>query len=77
MTVPNDLARLLARIGEAQSIDDIVEAHLKDLQQILTGHPATPLGLDEVATELPFEDAVHLADLLLLAQLQTVFRWSS
>src|SRR5690606_24516207 len=42
--------------------------------QVLAGDAAAALRFLEVAPELPLHDAVHAADLLLLAELQTVLR---
>src|SRR5688572_1062920 len=72
VTVANQLARLGARGRQAQTVGDVVEPALQQLQQRLAGDPAGPLGLLEVAAELVLEDAVDTLDLLLLAKLHAV-----
>jgi hypothetical protein len=72
MAVVDELARLRPRCGEAEAVDDVVEAHLQKLEQVLTGDPAAARGLVDVRPEGPLEHAVHLAHLLLLAKLHAV-----
>src|SRR5436190_12357285 len=67
-----ELARLGARGRQPESVDDVVEPPLQQLQQRLAGDPARPVGHLEVAPELVLQHAVDALDLLLLAQLQTV-----
>src|SRR3954463_10965439 len=74
MAVPDELAGLRARGGEAQPVDDVVEAQLEHAQKVLARDAAAPAGLVVVASELALEDAVVAARLLLLAQLQQVLR---
>src|SRR5918996_6520417 len=74
MAVADDLPRLRARGGEAEPVDDVVEARLEHAQQLLAGDPR-PLGrLLVVVAELLLEDAVIAARLLLLAELEQVLR---
>ena len=68
----DELAGLRARRREAEPEDDVVETGLERLQERLAGHAVVGLGLAEVVAELALEDAVHAADLLLLAQLDAV-----
>src|SRR5579884_2869018 len=70
--VPDELPRLLARVGEAEAVDDVVEAALENLQQVVARHATPPHGLGEVLVELRLHHAVEAADLLLLPQLQAV-----
>src|SRR4030095_7257808 len=70
--VAHELARLRARRAEAHPIDDVVEPRLEELQQIRAGRALAPRGLAEIAAELPLEDPVRAAQLLLLAQLVAV-----
>src|SRR5262249_11221092 len=72
VAVPHELARFGARGREAHAVDHVVQAPFEQLQQDLAGDAARALGHLEVAAELPFEDAVHALDLLLLAQLQRI-----
>src|SRR5207253_8279860 len=71
VAVEHQLARLTARIGKAETVDDVIEAHLEDAQQIFTGDARQAFGVHEVLVKLPFEDAVDVARLLLLFELQT------
>ena len=61
-----------ARRREAEPVDDVVHALLERAEQVLAGHAGVAGRLDEVVAELLLEDAVHAADLLLLAKLQAV-----
>src|SRR5688500_337197 len=72
MTVRHELAR--GRTGRCQPgpIHDVVHPRLERPEQVLAGDAGPVLGGDEVVPELPLEDAVGLADLLLLPQLQAV-----
>ena len=70
--VAHELARLGARGGEAHAVDDVVEAALEQLQQVLAGGARAARRLAVVVAELALEHAVHAAQLLLLAQLQAV-----
>src|SRR4029077_9161517 len=72
VAVPDELARLGPRGGEAEAIDDVVETGLEQPQQVLAGHPALPVRLLVVGAELRLEQAVVAAGLLLLAQLEQV-----
>src|SRR5215510_13635958 len=55
--------------GEAEAMDDVVEAHLKQPQEVLAGHALLALGPVEVLPELALEHAIDALGLLLLAQL--------
>src|ERR671920_522098 len=70
--VPDQLARLAARGGEAETHEDVVEAALEDPQQVLAGDAGLARRLVVVAAELRLEHAVVAAGLLLLAALHPV-----
>src|SRR5262245_56599318 len=72
VSVAHELPRLRTRGGEAEPVDDVVEATLEQLQQRDAGDAAGPLGRLEIAAELIFEHAVDALDLLLLTKLQAV-----
>ena len=67
------LAGFLARAGEPEAEDDVVQAGLEDAHQVFAGDAAHALGLAEVAAKLLLENAVDELGLLLLAQLDGVF----
>ena len=68
----HELAGLRARCGEAQAVDDVVEARLEQAQQLLAGDAGAAGRLLVVVAELLLEQAVVAARLLLLAQLEQV-----
>src|SRR5205085_7841886 len=70
--VPHELARLRARGGEAEPVDDVVEARLEHPQQVLARDAGALGGLRVVGAELVLEQAVVAARLLLLAQLEQI-----
>src|SRR4051794_34796443 len=72
MAVPDELARLRARRGEPEPVDDVVEPRLEHPQQLLAGDARALRGLGVVGAELLLEQAVVAARLLLLAQLEQV-----
>src|SRR6185369_3216430 len=74
MTVLDQLPRFGPRRREPHAVDHVVQAALEQLQQGVAGDAARALGHLEVASELVLEQAVHALDLLLLAQLQGIFR---
>src|SRR5262249_530084 len=59
-------------LGEPGTVDDVVEAALQDLQQVVAGLAAPAGGLLVVPAELPLQDAVDAARLLLLPRLEQV-----
>src|SRR3989440_796819 len=59
--------------GVAGPVDHVVQPRLQDLEQHLAGLAGLPYRLFVVALELPLQDAVHPAGLLLLAELEQVF----
>ena len=70
MAVQHQLARLPARVGKPEPVHHVVEAHLEDTQQVLAGYAGLALGSHEVLVELALQDAVDIARLLLLFELQ-------
>ena len=72
VTVAHELARLVAGSHEAQPEDDVVEPALEQRHQVLALHALQVRGLVDGLAELPLEDAVDAAHLLLLAQLLAV-----
>ena len=68
--VADDLARLVARIGEAEAVDDVVEARFEQADKVLARNAGAADGFLVVAHELLFEHAVGDAGALLLAQLE-------
>ena len=72
MPVPDQLAGLRARAGEAEPVDDVVEPRLEHAQEVLAGVAGPAARLLVVVAELLLEQAVRAARLLLLAQLQQV-----
>src|SRR6266705_678562 len=72
VAVRYQLAGHVAALGEARAEDDVVQAALKQLEHGLAG-PAVLAGrLHVVAVELPLQDAVDPAGLLLLPDLRQV-----
>src|SRR6185312_11563787 len=72
MTVPHQLAGHVPALGEAGPVHHVVQAAFQDLQQVLAGHPALAGGFLVVAVELPLENPVDPARLLLLPDLEQV-----
>jgi hypothetical protein len=70
MAVAHELPGLRARCGEAQAVDDVVEARLEEPQQLLARDAGAAGRLLVVVAELFLEQAVVPARLLLLAQLE-------
>jgi hypothetical protein len=70
------MADKLTRLGpsraEPHAIDDVVQASLQKLEQILAGGALRLGGFLVVVAELPLHHAVKTADLLLLAQLDPI-----
>src|SRR5581483_2088572 len=73
MAVADELARLRARGGEAEAVDDVVDPRLEHAQEVVARDALAALGrFLVVGAELLLEQAVVPARLLLLAQLQQV-----
>src|SRR5215510_3568850 len=69
VAVGHHLPALAPGGGEAEAMDDVVEAQLEQPQEVLAGHALLALGPVEVLPELALEHAVDALGLLLLAQL--------
>src|SRR6202161_976267 len=72
VAVRDQLAGHVAALGEARAEDHVVQAALKQLEHGLAGPAALGGRFDVVAVELPLEDAVDPARLLLLPDLRQV-----
>ena len=70
--MPYELTRLGARAGEAEPVDDVVEACLEHPEQVLARRSEATRRLLVGRAELLLEQAVVAARLLLLAELQEV-----
>src|ERR1700681_1283877 len=70
--VGNQLARLGARGGKTHPVHHVVEPAFEQLEQRLAGGAGSARRRLVVVAELALEHAIHAAQLLLLAQLQTV-----
>ena len=68
VTVDDHLTGLLDGAGEAGTQDQGVQAHLEQLDQVLTGQAGGAAGLFEGATQLRLTDAVLGAQTLLFLQ---------
>jgi hypothetical protein len=62
------LARRVTRIREAESINYIIKPGLQHLQQGLTGNAAFSESSLKIAPELTFEQAILMAEFLLLGE---------
>ena len=72
MRVPHELTRLTPRGAEAQTVDDVVEAHLKQTKEVLAGDAVLAAGHHVVMMKLLLEHLVVAPRLLLLAELEEV-----
>src|SRR5690606_28466551 len=72
--VADQLAGGRAGDRETHAVDDVVQAGLEELQQILAGVALAGGGLLVIVAELALEQAVDALDLLLLAKLGGVIR---
>src|ERR1039458_4267513 len=72
VAVADQLAGHVPALGKAGPVHDVVQAALQDLEQVLAGHAPLACGFLVVAVELPLEDAVNPAGLLLLPDLEQV-----
>src|SRR5712692_6932481 len=69
VAVGHHLPALAPGRGEAEAMDDVVQAQLEQPQEVLAGHALLALGPVEVLPELALEHAVDALGLLLLAEL--------
>ena len=74
MAVRNELAGSRTRRGDTQAVNDVVQAALQQLQQVLTRDTTHAGSLLVGARELLLQQAVRVLRLLLLAQLRAVLR---
>src|SRR5690606_2010947 len=74
VAVAHELTRLCAAAGDAEAVNQGIEATLEQLQQDGAGYAAVTVGNAEVPAELALEDAVNALGLLLLAKLLTIGR---
>src|SRR5688572_25426452 len=74
VAVAHQLACLRARVGKAEAVYDVVEAHFEHLEQVLACYTRSTLGGLKMAAELLFEHAIQAAGLLLLPKLQPEVR---
>src|SRR5215469_14593360 len=72
VAVPHQLAGHVTALGEAGPVDDVVQAALEQLEHGLAGTAVLAGRLFVVALELPLQDAVDPAGLLLLPDLLQV-----
>ena len=72
VAVAHELARLGARRGESEGVDDVIEPQLELAKQIVAGDAGLARGLLEVEAELLLQQAVDALDLLLFAKLDAV-----
>src|SRR6478752_9492982 len=72
VTVRHELTRVATGPGEPGAVDDVVEAALQQLEQVVAGLAGATRGLDVVVVELTLHHAVGEASLLLLLQLRAV-----
>ena len=72
MTVADHLASLRAAHREAETVHDVVEAALKDGQEVLTGLAGAAIRDLKVAAELALQQAIVTLGLLLLTELHAI-----
>ena len=72
--MPHQEAGVAPRTRETEPVNNVVEPSLQYHQEILAGDPAGLFRCLETAPELLLEQPVHALDLLLLPELEAVFR---
>src|SRR4051794_23706869 len=72
VAVADQLARVVAGLGEAGPVDHVVQTGLEDAEQVLTRLATLAVGLLVVTAELLLQNAVDTGGLLLLAKLEQV-----
>ena len=72
MTVIDELPRLRPILGEPKAENDVIQTGFQNLEQVQTSHTRLFISDTEIAAELPLQNAVHAADLLLRAKLPGV-----
>ena len=73
VAVGDELARRVAREGEARREERVVEAPLEEHEEVLAGVPLDPLRAREHESELGLEETIDPLQLLLLAKAKTIF----
>ena len=68
VSVADELACSVAAVGEAEAIDDVVEAALQHLEKDFAGDAAAAGGLFKEPAELLFEHAVLIPEFLLFRE---------
>ena len=74
VTVEDDLTGSSTCGSDAEAVNDVVEARLKELKEDHTGDTLEARSLGEEVAELALEDTVSVLGLLLFAELYAVFR---
>ena len=72
--MPNELARLVSRIGKPEAEDDVVQSPLKKMEKVFTGNPLLLVRLLEGISKLVLQKAIDPSNLLLLPKLGPVVR---
>src|SRR2546426_10626238 len=72
VAMADELSSLGARAGEAQAVDDVIQAQFELTQQFLTRCLGPPAAGIEVARQLPGGDPVKPLHLLLFSQLEEI-----
>src|SRR5690606_7831624 len=73
VAVADQLTGLTTGPRKTSAVHDVVQPRFQELKQVVTGLSGAPRSFLVVAPELALEDAVGVAGLLLLLQLQQVF----
>jgi hypothetical protein len=74
MTVAYKLARLPSRISKTEPIDNVIQPHLQNPEQIFTSHARLSRCLSEMPAELPLQNPVCISCLLLFTKLEATVR---
>jgi hypothetical protein len=72
--MPNELARLVSRIGKTQTIDDVVQSTFQKRKKDFSCDAFLPVRFFKGVSELVFQKAIDSPDLLFLSQLGPVIR---
>jgi hypothetical protein len=74
VTVTDKLPGLGTRAGEAETMNNIIEATFEEAHQGVSGIPDRAVGNREITAELAFVEAVVTLDLLLFSQTERIVR---
>jgi hypothetical protein len=74
MVVSNKLPGLISRIGEAHPVYGVIEASLKENEEVGARNTLLTVSFLEIGPELFLSKAVHPTDLLLFTELKAVVR---